>query len=270
MRKVYLDNLPRMNNKTISWKNSVGFKIKFEYDDIVGELNIIDYKTNGNSPQLYIEYDKNKNWIHTTSLSKAKIQRIIHAPTNIVHKNIKDLSGMKFGKLLVIEDDGSRTNNGSVKWKCICDCGNLTYVTGNKLTSGHTTSCGCKINRYFKPKQSNNKEKRNTAISRIMGRYKSKAKERNIKWDIDRKFFTSIIEQPCYYCGVKSSMNLNINGYSYTYNGVDRIDSDKNYTYDNVVPCCKICNMAKSNMKQLDFYNWVKTISENFTYEKIS
>ena len=36
MRKVYLDNLPRMNNKTISWKNSVGFKIKFEYDDIVG------------------------------------------------------------------------------------------------------------------------------------------------------------------------------------------------------------------------------------------
>ena len=28
-------------------------------------------------------------------------------------------------------------------WECKCDCGNLTPVSRNNLTSGHTLSCGC-------------------------------------------------------------------------------------------------------------------------------
>ena len=29
------------------------------------------------------------------------------------------------------------------KWRCICDCGNITVVTGINLRSGNTKSCGC-------------------------------------------------------------------------------------------------------------------------------
>lgn len=58
----------------------------------------------------------------------------------------KDLQGMKFNKLLVLERDfpkekllqGNRTY-----WKCLCDCGNEVSVCSSHLTSGHTTSCGC-------------------------------------------------------------------------------------------------------------------------------
>lgn len=44
------------------------------------------------------------------------------------------------------------------------------------------------------------------------------------------------LDQPCYYCGHP----LNETGI-----GLDRLDSDRGYVLDNVVPCCGTCNMAK-------------------------
>ena len=59
-------------------------------------------------------------------------------------KTKKDLVGQKFGKLTVIEDDGTRdASHRSVKWKCQCECGNFIYVRTDQLTTGHTMSCGC-------------------------------------------------------------------------------------------------------------------------------
>ena len=42
MRKIYLDCLPKNKNK-ISWKDSIGCDVYFEYDDIKGFINIVDY-----------------------------------------------------------------------------------------------------------------------------------------------------------------------------------------------------------------------------------
>lgn len=52
-----------------------------------------------------------------------------------------DLTGKKFGRLTVIE----RVENRKGRWfyKCQCECGNITVVSGNALTQGHTRSCGC-------------------------------------------------------------------------------------------------------------------------------
>lgn len=55
---------------------------------------------------------------------------------------IKDLTGQKFNRLLVLEDSGQRKNR-QVVWKCLCDCGNITYVVGQALRDNHTKSCGC-------------------------------------------------------------------------------------------------------------------------------
>lgn len=54
-----------------------------------------------------------------------------------------DLTGQKFGKLLVL----SRADNVGecVCWNCICDCGNQIVVRSASLTSGNTQSCGCLI-----------------------------------------------------------------------------------------------------------------------------
>ena len=54
-----------------------------------------------------------------------------------------DLTGQKFGRLTVIEEDGKRNNKGYIMWKCKCDCGNTTIVSSNHLRSGSTKSCGC-------------------------------------------------------------------------------------------------------------------------------
>lgn len=58
-----------------------------------------------------------------------------------------DLSGKRFGKLVVIEDSGSRSSAGSVMWVCRCDCGNMKTVRSSALTFGETSSCGCGMSR---------------------------------------------------------------------------------------------------------------------------
>ena len=53
-----------------------------------------------------------------------------------------DLTGLKFGRLTVIEQAPNNRNN-KVMWRCLCDCGNETTVIGSRLVTGRTRSCGC-------------------------------------------------------------------------------------------------------------------------------
>lgn len=54
-----------------------------------------------------------------------------------------DISGERFGKLLVESLSKKRTNKGEVFWNCVCDCGGISEVRGNYLRNGTTKSCGC-------------------------------------------------------------------------------------------------------------------------------
>jgi hypothetical protein len=53
-----------------------------------------------------------------------------------------DMTGLKFGRLTVIEESG-RTDRGMVIWRCICDCGNEVSIPGKSLRQNNTRSCGC-------------------------------------------------------------------------------------------------------------------------------
>lgn len=55
---------------------------------------------------------------------------------------IKDISGKRFGRLLAIEVVGKDKHRNSV-WRCMCDCGNETFVACGSLTAGNIRSCGC-------------------------------------------------------------------------------------------------------------------------------
>lgn len=52
-----------------------------------------------------------------------------------------DLSGMKFGRLTVLEFAFNKSRRSY--WKCKCECGNHKIIEGYKLKTGHTKSCGC-------------------------------------------------------------------------------------------------------------------------------
>ena len=57
------------------------------------------------------------------------------------------------------------------------------------------------------------------------------------------------LSKNCFYC----NDNVKI--------GIDRVDSSKGYTIDNVVPCCSKCNWMKGVLSKEDFINQCKKIS---------
>lgn len=54
----------------------------------------------------------------------------------------KDLTGLKFGRLTVIERTGT-AKNGAALWRCVCQCGKDTIANASHLTGGFIQSCGC-------------------------------------------------------------------------------------------------------------------------------
>ena len=58
---------------------------------------------------------------------------------------IKDLTGMRFGKLLVTSEYERRVEKSGASylyWKCVCDCGREKWCRGTSLSYGHIQSCG--------------------------------------------------------------------------------------------------------------------------------
>ena len=55
----------------------------------------------------------------------------------------QNLLGKKQGRLLVVEELRERSSQGSVQWKCLCDCGEFTTITTKVFNSLVKLSCGC-------------------------------------------------------------------------------------------------------------------------------
>lgn len=98
--------------------------------------------------------DKNSYWLCQCDCGNQIIEKATELRYGKIHScgcykkeylsiNKSDkLDGQKFNKLLVLEAAGS-TNSQKRLWKCLCDCGNITYVTTGDLKNGHIASCGC-------------------------------------------------------------------------------------------------------------------------------
>lgn len=56
----------------------------------------------------------------------------------------KDITGNTYGKLTVLsKTDEVDKNNGSIIWKCKCECGSYKNVPAYELLRGSVRSCGC-------------------------------------------------------------------------------------------------------------------------------
>lgn len=60
-----------------------------------------------------------------------------------IHPKVKDLTGITFSRLTVLECVGPRGARNIIHWRCQCDCGKETVVSGQSLGSQNTQSCGC-------------------------------------------------------------------------------------------------------------------------------
>lgn len=81
--------------------------------------------------------------------------------------------------------------------------------------------------------------------------YKNAAKQKGIPYMLPTEKFRELISNSCFYCLRFSEDSTN---------GIDRLDSCKGYTIDNVRSCCKECNMAKNDMSPKEFISQVARI----------
>jgi hypothetical protein len=54
---------------------------------------------------------------------------------------VKDMTGMRFGRLVVLHRGVSQVRSAS--WRCRCDCGVEITVRGDLMRRGEIKSCGC-------------------------------------------------------------------------------------------------------------------------------
>lgn len=67
----------------------------------------------------------------------------IEAATMALHPNARDLTGLVVGMLTVLGCAG-RSDDGHLKWLCLCECGKKKEVASNSLTRrSPVQSCGC-------------------------------------------------------------------------------------------------------------------------------
>lgn len=59
-----------------------------------------------------------------------------------MHKNARNLTGQRFGRLVAMNTSASN-KQGNRLWLCQCNCGKQVVVASNNLLCGQTQSCGC-------------------------------------------------------------------------------------------------------------------------------
>jgi hypothetical protein len=181
-----------------------------------------------------------------------------------------DLSGERFGRLLVIKqvDEGVKNKKARyANWLCECDCGNKVIISYHGLVITKTLSCGC----YAKEvaRRIHSLDEGESAFNLILQTYKRSAKKRNLDFLLSEDEFKNITQSNCFYCVCetkKPTYGKYKNG-NYICNGIDRLDSNLGYTSENSVPCCSKCNFAKKRMTYDEFMDWVRLIY-NFSIKR--
>lgn len=59
------------------------------------------------------------------------------------HNNFKNLTGKRFGRLIVLNLAEKTDKYNTKYYLCKCDCGKEKIIRGSQLTTGKTKSCGC-------------------------------------------------------------------------------------------------------------------------------
>ena len=179
----------------------------------------------------------------------------------------KDLRGIQFGKLLVL-DVHSKTRNSHIRYTCKCDCGKETNVLGTHLIQGNTKSCGC-------DKPIGKTHHQWTGVGEMSGDFwdshivrsanGSKGKRTPLELSISKEYVWDLFLQQnrkCNFSGLELYFPRASKDKSWTAS-LDRIDSSKGYIEGNVQWVHKDINMMKNKFNNDYFINVCKQISQN-------
>lgn len=175
--------------------------------------------------------------------------------------------GQKFGKLTVIENMGTSPQPGNKyvrTWRVKCECGVEKIISGTSRLRA-TGSCGCGKFDYKK-----NIDPADGTWHYLYLQYKKMANERDLEFSLTEDECREMFTTNCYYCGSaprktvgrhRKSTDMRLReGSKVTYNGIDRVNTDRGYTVDNTVTCCYKCNFAKHTQSVSEFREWIKQV----------
>lgn len=158
----------------------------------------------------------------------------------------KDLTGQRFGLLVVVEKAESRVTSGGHKksrFICKCDCGRVVAVDGQSLLSGNSKSCGCR-KKSILPEINKTHGGTHERLYRIWSSMKTRCfnpHSRGYKWYGARGI--TVCKEWIDFANFRSWAKLN--GYDESAEKwdctLDRIDVNKGYSPDN----CRFVEMKK-------------------------
>lgn len=153
--------------------------------------------------------------------------------------------------------------SGQAVWLAQCACGAFIYT----VPSNGAKSCGCiskakcKILCSELGKKGRKYTKIESAARQVYQRYKD--------GDLDYKSFYELSQKNCHYCNISPQNRHVYQNTEYIYNGLDRINSNLDHSKNNVVPCCRECNLSKREKTVDEFLLHIKRIYEyNFSLSK--
>lgn len=165
--------------------------------------------------------------------------------------------GKKYNKLTVLEivehyyRIPGNNNTSSYKMLCKCDCGNTRLVDYQHLLYSAVKSCGCTVHCNAKT---------GAAFNRIYSGYKKNAAYKHLEWSLTEGQAKFLLTQNCAWCGVEPYRISEAALENFFYNGIDRVDNDKGYYFDNCQTLCWPCNDAKGKRRNPECEEWLNRI----------
>jgi hypothetical protein len=174
------------------------------------------------------------------------------------HKNI---IGKKFGKLTVKTFLGKASGKDTL-WLCQCDCSETQFIKRRKkvLMAGIGCSCGCDSKRGL------DKRKGTDILSlSYFSMIKRHAKDRNLEFCITIEFASKLLKQQKFKCALTGwEITTSYNGLIKRTNtaSIDRKDSTKGYTEDNIQWVHKDINKLKMAFEENYFKYMCRAVTE--------
>ena len=167
----------------------------------------------------------------------------------------ENLIGKRFGSAIVTRFIENRLRGKTSKrpanvWELQCDCGKIFQTYAEYLTSGQTSSCGCHKANFH-----------NTYHHRTLAQYlktiKSDAKRRKRIVTVTAEQLQSLMAKQSNQCCL-SGLPISFDDGSAS---LDRIDSDKDYSLNNVQWVHRKINYMKNTLDQNEFLSLCQRIA---------
>lgn len=199
---------------------------------------------------------------------------------NTGKKNIKDLTGLRVGKLTVssfahttLASAGAKNDDTSAFWRCICDCGTELIVSNRQLRAGLRVKNG--VGGFNGRRQcdncSPNQADKYSIVRQAISGVKYHAKRRNIDFKISKEYLLELFEKQQGLCAI-SKLPMAIDRYKVEEvrktgriphsPSIDRIDPKVGYVEGNVQFVLAQVNFGKSDFSQQEFIDMCYSIVE--------